>query len=97
LTGSCGAATGLVCRRRDAKSLDRRALDRRRGDDCWATILVRLQQVDPEGGINIAAVGSGTPEDVLRDNLAAARYAVFRPSAPTACRSAATPIAHAAC
>jgi hypothetical protein len=73
LTGSCGAATGLVCRRRDAKSLVRRALDRRRGDDCSATILVRLQQVDPEAGINITAVGSGTPEDVLRDNLAAAR------------------------
>jgi hypothetical protein len=51
----------------------------------------------PEGGINIAAVGSGTPEDVLRDNLAAARYAAFRLSAPTASRSAATPIAHAAC
>jgi hypothetical protein len=73
LTGSCGAATGLVCRRRDAKSLDRRALDRRRGDDCCATILVRLQQVDPEAGINIAAAGSGTAEELLWDDMAGVR------------------------
>jgi hypothetical protein len=97
LTGSCGAAPSLVCRRHDPKSLDRRALDRRRGDDCCATILVRLQQVDPEAGINIAAVGSGTPEEVLRGNVAGARYAAFRASVATACRSAAAPIAHPAC
>ena len=48
-------------------------------------------------GINVAAVGWGTPADVLRDDVAAARYAAFRPSVPTACRLAAAPIAHAAC
>ena len=72
LTGLRGAATGPACR-----DMMR---DRLIGS-LWivsvamiaVTILVRLQQVDPQAGINIAAVGLGTPEDVLRDNVAAAR------------------------
>ena len=62
-----------------------------------ATIMVRVQQFDPSAGVNVAAVGSGSPEDVLRNNVAAARFSPFRPSVPSACASAAGPIAHAAC
>jgi uncharacterized repeat protein (TIGR01451 family) len=61
-----------------------------------ATIRVRVQQIDPGAGVNVAATGSGSPEDVLRNNVAAARIAaVQRP--PEACPSSAPPIAHAAC
>jgi uncharacterized repeat protein (TIGR01451 family) len=62
-----------------------------------ATIRVRVQQVDPRAGVNVAATGSGSPEDVLRNNVAAARIAaVQRPS--EACPSLlAPPVAHAAC
>jgi uncharacterized repeat protein (TIGR01451 family) len=58
-----------------------------------ATIRVRVQQVDPGAGLNVAVVGGGSPEDVLRNNVAAARVAaVQRP--PGACPAA---IARAAC
>jgi hypothetical protein len=58
-----------------------------------ATIRVRVQQVDPGAGLNVAVVGGGSPEDVLRNNVAAARVAaVQRP--PSACPAA---IARAAC
>jgi uncharacterized repeat protein (TIGR01451 family) len=60
-----------------------------------ATIRVRVQQVDPGAGVNVAVVGAGSPEDVLRNNVAAARIAaVQRP--PGAC-PAAQPRARAAC
>ncbi len=61
-----------------------------------ASIRVRVQQIDPGAGINVAAVGAGSPEDVLRNNVAAARIAAVRAPAPTAC-GAAAPIARAAC
>lgn len=61
-----------------------------------ATIRVRVQQIDPGAGVNVAVVGAGSPEDVLRNNVAAARIAALqRP--PGACPAAAPPIAHAAC
>jgi Domain of unknown function DUF11 len=59
-----------------------------------ATIRVRVQQVDPQAGLNVAVVGASSPEDVLRNNVAGARVsAVQRP--PTACPALA--IARAAC
>jgi uncharacterized repeat protein (TIGR01451 family) len=59
-----------------------------------ATIRVRVQQVDPQAAVNLAVVGSGSPEEVLRNNVAGARVsAVQRP--PSACPSRA--IARAAC
>ena len=61
------------------------------------TITVRVQQFDPSAGVNVAAVGSRSPEDVLRNNAAAARFSPFRPNVPSACPAAAAPIAHAAC
>ncbi len=60
-----------------------------------ATIRVRVQQVDPDAGINVAVTGAGSPEDVLRNNVAAARFAaVQRP--PSACPAFA-PLARIAC
>jgi uncharacterized repeat protein (TIGR01451 family) len=60
-----------------------------------ATIRVRVQQVDPGAGVNVAVVGAGSPEEVLRNNVAAARIAaVQRP--PGAC-PAALPRARTAC
>ena len=59
-----------------------------------ATIRVRVQQVDPGAGLNVAAVGAGSPEDVLRNNVAAARVAAVR-RPPDACPARA--IARAAC
>lgn len=59
-----------------------------------ATIRVRVQQVDPGAGLNVAVTGAGSPEDVLRNNVAAARVAAIR-RPPTACPAA--PIARAAC
>ena len=67
------------------------------GPGASATIVVRVQQVDPSAGVNVAVVASGTPEDVVRNNVAAARFSAFRPSAPSACGSAAGAIAHASC
>jgi uncharacterized repeat protein (TIGR01451 family) len=61
-----------------------------------ATITVRVQQTDPGAGINVAVVGSGSPEDVLRNNAAAARFSRFQPNVPSAC-SAAAPTARIAC
>jgi uncharacterized repeat protein (TIGR01451 family) len=59
-----------------------------------ATIRVRVQQVDPGAGVNVAVVGAGSPEEVLRNNVAAARVsAVQRP--PGACP--ASVLARAAC
>jgi uncharacterized repeat protein (TIGR01451 family) len=59
-----------------------------------ATIRVRVQQVDPGAGVNVAVVGAGSPEDVLRNNVAAARIAALqRP--PSACPAGA--LARAAC
>jgi uncharacterized repeat protein (TIGR01451 family) len=61
-----------------------------------ATIRVRVQQVDPGAGLNVAVVGGGSPEDVLRNNVASARVtAVQRP--PGACPASARPVARAAC
>jgi uncharacterized repeat protein (TIGR01451 family) len=58
-----------------------------------ATIRVRVQQVDPGAGLNVAVVGAGSPEDVLRNNVAAARVSrLQRP--PGACPAA---LARAAC
>jgi hypothetical protein len=39
-----------------------------------ATIRIRVQQVDSSAGVNVAVVGPETPEDVVRNNLAAARF-----------------------
>jgi uncharacterized repeat protein (TIGR01451 family) len=61
-----------------------------------ARVRVRVQQVDPSAGLNVAIVGAGSPEDVLRDNVAAARFAAVR-RPPSACPSSAGPIARAAC
>jgi uncharacterized repeat protein (TIGR01451 family) len=59
-----------------------------------ATIRVRVQQVDPQAGLNVAVVGGGSPEDILRNNVAGARVsAIQRP--PSACPSRA--IARTAC
>jgi uncharacterized repeat protein (TIGR01451 family) len=59
-----------------------------------ATIRVRVQQVDPQAGLNVAVVGAGSPEEVLRNNVAGARVsAVQRP--PSACPARA--LARAAC
>jgi len=60
-----------------------------------ATIAVRVQQIDPRAGVNVAVVGS--PEDILRNNVASARISSLQPLPPSACPSAASPIAHAAC
>jgi uncharacterized repeat protein (TIGR01451 family) len=61
-----------------------------------ATIRVRVQQVDPGAGVNVAATGASSPEDVLRNNVASARIAAIqRP--PGACPASAPARAHAAC
>ena len=60
-----------------------------------ATIRVRVQQVDPGAGINVAVTGASSPEEVLRNNVAAARVAAVQ-RAPGAC-PAFRPIARAAC
>jgi uncharacterized repeat protein (TIGR01451 family) len=58
-----------------------------------ATIRVRVQQVDPQSALNVAVVGAGSPEEVLRNNVAGARVSsVQRP--PTACPAV---LARAAC
>jgi uncharacterized repeat protein (TIGR01451 family) len=62
-----------------------------------ATIRVRVQQFDPSAGVNVGAVGSGSPEDVLRNNAAAARFSGFGPNVPIACPAATRPVAHASC
>ena len=62
-----------------------------------ATIRVRVQRLDGRAGVNAAVVGSGSPEDVLRNNVAAARIAALRAQPPRACPSWAAPVARAAC
>ena len=58
-----------------------------------ATIRVRVQQVDPQAALNVAVVGAGSPEEVLRNNVAGARVSsVQRP--PGACPAV---LARAAC
>jgi uncharacterized protein DUF11 len=59
-----------------------------------ATIRVRVQQVDPGAGVNVAVTGASSPEEVLRNNVAAARIAAVR-RPPGACP--ASPVARAAC
>jgi uncharacterized repeat protein (TIGR01451 family) len=59
-----------------------------------ATIRVRVQQVDPGAGVNVAVVGAGSPEEVLRNNVAGVRVSSLqRP--PSACPAGA--LARAAC
>ena len=60
-----------------------------------ATIRVRVQQFDPQAGVNVAVVGAGSPEDVLANNVAAARVAALQPRPPGACPASA--LARAAC
>ena len=52
-------------------------------------ITVRVQQIDPRAGLNVAVVGAGSPETVLRNNLAAARVSPVRIAPPRACPSGA--------
>ena len=59
-----------------------------------ATMTVRAQQIDPDAAVNVAVTGSGSPEEVLGNNVATARVSrVQRP--PSACPS--SPVARAAC
>jgi uncharacterized repeat protein (TIGR01451 family) len=43
-----------------------------------ASIRVRVQHFDAGAGVNVAVVGAGSPEEVLRNNVAAARIAAVR-------------------
>jgi uncharacterized repeat protein (TIGR01451 family) len=61
-----------------------------------ATIRVRVRRVSPGAGVNIAAVGAGSPESLLRNNVAGVRMARL-PGPPGACPASAAPIARAAC
>jgi uncharacterized repeat protein (TIGR01451 family) len=62
-----------------------------------ATIDVRVQQIDPSAGVNVAVAGTRSPEDVLRNNADIARIAALRPPPATACPSSAPPNARASC
>jgi uncharacterized repeat protein (TIGR01451 family) len=62
-----------------------------------ATMRVRAQQFDPDAATNVAATGSGSPEDVLGNNIDRARVAGIQQESPGACPSSARPRAHAAC
>ncbi len=62
-----------------------------------ASIRVRVQHVDPGAGVNVAVVGAGSPEDVLRNNVAAARIAALQPRPPGACPALSRPVARSAC
>jgi uncharacterized repeat protein (TIGR01451 family) len=62
-----------------------------------ATIDVRVQQIDPGAGVNVAVVGGSSPEEALRNNVDVARIAAVRPPRAGACPSWARPIARASC
>jgi hypothetical protein len=62
-----------------------------------ADVGVRARQVSPRAGLNAAVVGSGSPEDVLRNNLDVARIAGLGRRSPSACPSLTRPNARAAC
>jgi hypothetical protein len=63
-----------------------------------ADVGVRVRQVDPRAGVNAAIVGSGSPEDVLRNNFDDARIAGLGRRLPSACPALAHPNdARAAC
>jgi uncharacterized repeat protein (TIGR01451 family) len=61
-----------------------------------ATIRVRVRATGTPRMINVAVVGSGTPDSLLSNNTAFARVRVRKPRGPVAC-PAADRIAHAAC
>jgi hypothetical protein len=66
-----------------------------------AEIRVRVRREDPRAGVNVAVVGSASPEDTLRDNLSAVHLAATErpsplPGPPATCRPA-DPVAHASC
>ena len=62
-----------------------------------ATVDVRVQQVDPGAGVNVAVVGASSPEDVLRNNVGLARIAALQAPPPRACPSWSAPVARASC
>jgi hypothetical protein len=64
-----------------------------------ANVRVRVRRLDPQAGVNVAVVGTSSPEDALRNNLDAVRLEYLkRPTRPPqgACRTS-TPVAHASC
>jgi hypothetical protein len=67
------------------------------GPGAGATIDVRVQQIDPRAGVNVAAVGSSSPEAALRDNVDSARIAALRPPPARACPAGVRPVARAGC
>lgn len=65
-----------------------------------ARVLVRVRRLGPGGGVNVAAVGSSSPEDALADNLSSVRIGrLQRPPQPPpgATCSTAGPVAHVSC
>ena len=61
-----------------------------------ATVRVRVQRQDTDAGVNVAVVGSGSPEDVLTDNVAVARISRLQ-TPPRVCPATASSTMRAAC
>ena len=62
-----------------------------------ATVRVRAQQIDPDAARNVAVTGSGTPEQVLANNIDTARVAGVQAERPAVCPSTVRSLARAAC